>query len=166
MEESKNNIKNKKMNILLFSGDYDKALVALILADTALSIGMEATVFCAFWGLFLLRNPDKFTMEGKSDLEKIFTIMTPKGPEELPLSKMNMSGLGKMMLEKMMADDDTPDLYSFLQEARNKGVKFYGCKLSAETMGFQKGELLPEVEIITAEDYLKDALNSDLRLFI
>lgn len=85
----------------------------------------------------------------------MFGMVTPKGPEQLPLSRMNMSGLGKMMLEKMMEDDDTPKLYNFLKEARNKGVKFYGCKLSLETMGIKKEEMLPEVEIMTAEDYHK-----------
>lgn len=33
-------------------------------------------------------------------------------------------------------------------------------------MGFGDEELLPEVEIITAEDYLKDALKSKIQLFI
>jgi peroxiredoxin family protein len=47
-----------------------------------------------------------------------------------------------------------------------KGVKFYGCKLSVEIMGFKKEELLPDVEIIEAKDYLKDAVNSDMQLFI
>lgn len=157
---------DKKINILLFSGEYDKALVALILANTAHSIGVKATIFCAFWGLLLLRDPDKFTLEGKNELEKAFALMTAKGAEELPLSRMNLSGLGKMMLKKMMADEEAPDLHNFLQEACIKGVKFYGCKLSAEVMGIQKEELIPGVEIITAEDYLKDALDSDLELFI
>ena len=166
MTQGNNITVDKRMNILLFSGEYDKALAALILADTARSIDIPVTMFCAFWGLCLVRDPDSFSTEGKSNFEKMFGIMTAKGPEELPLSKMNMSGLGKMMLEKMMEDDDTPKLYDFLKEARDKGVRFYGCKLSAETMGIHKEELLPEVEIMTAEDYLKDALASDIQLFI
>ncbi|MFW6023060.1 MAG: DsrE/DsrF/DrsH-like family protein [Halanaerobiaceae bacterium] len=164
--ETNINTAEKKMNILLFSGDYDKALAALILADTARSIDMPVTIFCAFWGLCLLRDPETFTNDNKSSFEKMFGMMTPKGPDELPLSKMNMSGLGKLMLEKMMADDESPMLHDFLKEARNKGVKFYGCKLSVETMGIHKEELIPEVEIMTAEDYLKDALTSDIKLFI
>lgn len=158
--------KNKKLNILLFSGDYDKALAALILADTARSINMPVTFFCAFWGLCLLRNPETFSTEDKTQFEKMFGMVTPRGPEELPLSRMNLSGFGKMMLQKMMSDDETPGLYDFLQEARDKGVKFYSCKLSAKTMGIKKEELLPEVEMMTAEDYLKDALASDIKLFI
>jgi peroxiredoxin family protein len=33
-------------------------------------------------------------------------------------------------------------------------------------MGFKPEELLPEVEIINVKDYLKDALQSDMQLFI
>jgi peroxiredoxin family protein len=96
----------------------------------------------------------------------MFGMMTPKGVEDLPLSNMNFSGLGKAMLKAMMKDEDTPDLNAFLKGARKKGVKFYGCKLSVEVMGFKKEELLPELEIIDAKEYLKDALNSDMQLFI
>ena len=33
-------------------------------------------------------------------------------------------------------------------------------------MGFKKEEFLPELEIIEAKDYLKDAALSDIQLFI
>lgn len=154
------------MNLLMFSGEYDKALAALILANSAREMGVEVSMFFAFWGLLLLRDPETVEREHKSLYEKMFGMMTPKGPEDLPLSKMNMAGIGKEMLKSMMEDDDTPNLSAFLKGARKKGVKFYGCKLSVETMGFKKEELLPELEIIDAKEYLKDALSSDMQLFI
>lgn len=161
---------NKKINLLLFSGDYDKALVALILANSAREMDIDVTIFFAFWGLMLVRDPDKVTESGagddKSTYEKLFGMMTPKGPEELPISKMNLSGVGKKMLESMMDDSETPSLTKFLNGAIKKGVKFYGCKLSMEVMGFKKEELIPQVEIIDAKQYLEDALNSDMQLFI
>lgn len=157
---------NKKLNLLMFSGDYDKALAAMILANSAREIDVEVSIFFAFWGLLLVRNPDAPPIDDKSLYEKMFSLMTPKGPEDLPLSKMNFSGLGKEMLKAMMKEDDTPSLTSFLNGAIKKGVKFYGCKLSVEVMGLKKEELLPEVEVITAEEYLKDALSSDMQLFI
>ncbi|MBS3995114.1 MAG: DsrE/DsrF/DrsH-like family protein [Alkaliphilus sp.] len=156
----------KKMTLLMFSGDYDKAMVALILANTARDMNIEVTIFFAFWGLFLLRDPEKVTSEDKTSYEKMFSLMTPKGPEELPLSKMNFSGLGKQMLLGMMKDDEAPKLIDFLEGARKKGVKFYGCKLSMEIMGFKKEELLPELEVVTANDYIEEAMNSQIQLFI
>lgn len=161
-----NEVSNKKLNILLFSGEYDKALAALTIANAAREIGVEVTIFCAFWGLFLLRDPDKMTLEDKTAYEKMFNMMTPKGPDELPLSKMNIAGIGKAMLEEMMKDVEAPRLIDFLKGARKKGVKFYGCKMSVEVMGFKKEEFIPELEIITAADYLKDALESNMQLFV
>ncbi len=168
METSKENkkIENKKMTLLMFSGEYDKALAALILANSAREMGLDVTIFFAFWGLTLVRDPGKMTMEDKSLFEKMFGIMTPQGVENLPLSRMNMAGLGKAMLKEMMEDDKTPTLTDFLNGARKKGVKFYGCKLSVDVMGFKEEEFIPELEIITATDYLKEALESQIQLFI
>ncbi|TGE32410.1 DsrE/DsrF/DrsH-like family protein [Desulfosporosinus sp. Sb-LF] len=157
---------NKKMNLLMFSGDYDKALAALILANTARELDVDVTMFFAFWGLFLVRDPEKVTFDNKTAFESMFGMVTPKGPEELPLSRMNMAGLGKQMLLDMMDDEKTPSLTDFLNGARKKGVKFYGCKLSVDVMGFEESELLPEVKVITAKEYLSDALDSDMQLFI
>ncbi|WP_053956211.1 DsrE/DsrF/DrsH-like family protein [Inediibacterium massiliense] len=154
------------MSLLIFSGDYDKALAAMILANTAREMNIDVTLFFAFWGLLLLRDPEKMSMEDKTNFEKMFAAMTPKGPEDLPLSKMNFSGIGKQMLISMMKDDDAPSLTAFLKGAIKKGVKFYGCKLSMEIMGFQKEELLPELEVITSKEYIEDALGSDIQLFI
>lgn len=161
-----NNVKGKKLNLLLFSGEYDKALAALTIANAARELDVEVTIFCAFWGLFLVRDPEKMTLEDKTAYEKMFDTITPKGPEELPLSKMNMAGIGKAMLEEMMEDAEAPKLIDFLNGARKKGVKFYGCKMSVEVMGFKQEEFIPEFEIITAADYLKNALNSDMQLFV
>jgi peroxiredoxin family protein len=160
------NVKGKRLNLLLFSGEYDKALAALTIANAARELDVEVTIFCAFWGLFLLRDPEKMTLEDKTAYEKMFSTMTPKGPEELPLSKMNMAGIGKAMLKEMMEDAEAPRLIDFLKGARKKGVKFYGCKMSVEVMGFKQEEFIPEFEIITATDYLKNALNSDMQIFV
>ncbi len=161
-----NHCKNKKVNLVMFSGEYDKALAALIIANSARELGAEVTMFFAFWGLLLLRDPNCLTSEDKTNYEKMFSMMTPKGPEELPLSNMNFSGLGKAMLLKMMEEDKAPRLIDFLEGARKKGVKFFGCKLSVDVMGFKKEELIPELKIVEAKEYLKDALNSDMQLFI
>lgn len=156
----------KRMSILMFSGEFDKALAALILANTAREIDVEVTIFFAFWGLMLVRDPDKLSDEDKTLFEKMFASMTPKGIEDLPLSKMNFAGIGKKMLLEMMDDSDTPPIDAFMKGALNKGVIMKACKLSCEVMGFSHRELLEEVEVVNAESYLKDALQSEIQLFI
>ncbi|AHM68643.1 DsrE/DsrF/DrsH-like family protein [Paenibacillus polymyxa] len=157
---------DKRMNLLMFSGDYDKAMAGLILANTARELDVEVTMFFAFWGLSLVRDPDKMTLEDKTIYEKFMDLVTPKGPEALPLSHMNFSGLGKLMLTEMLEDNEAPKLIHFLKGARKKNVKFYACKLSVDIMGFKPEEFIPELEIIEAKTYLKDALESDMQLFI
>lgn len=157
---------DKKLNLLIFSGDYDKALAALIIANGAREMNIGVTLFFAFWGLLLLRDPDKMNLEDKSLYEKMFSTLTPRGPEQLPLSKMNMSGIGKKMLVEMMDENETPRLVDFLEGARKKGVEFCACRLSLEIMGFKPEELLPQVKVIDVKEYLKDAIASDMQLFI
>jgi len=156
----------KHINILLFSGDYDKCLAALILVNGAREMGMTATVFCAFWGLFLLRDPEKISMEDKNLYEKMFSSITPSAAEKLPLSKMNLAGIGKSMLLNMMDENDTPHLQDFLNGARKKGVRFCACKLSLEIMGFKPEELLEGIEVMDVQSYLQDAVNANVQLFI
>ena len=157
---------DNKINLLMFSSDYDKALAAFILAATARDINIDVTMFFAFWGLLLVRQPEQEVADDKTFYETMFKAMTPDNPEALPLSKMNMGGLGKEMLLKMMENKKAPQLTQLIQEARQNGVKFYGCKLSMEIMGFKKEELIPELEVIEAADYLRDAMNSKMQLFI
>ncbi|MDF2548611.1 MAG: hypothetical protein K0R93_3509 [Anaerosolibacter sp.] len=157
---------SKKMTLLMFSGDYDKALAAFIMANAAREMDVEVTMFFAFWGLCILRSPEHMTTEDKTSFEKMFGMMTPKGPEDLPLSKMNFSGIGKQMLIEMMDDDQAPHLTAFVEGARKKGVKFYGCKLSMEVMGLKKEELIPELEVESAHTFIQEALASDIQLFI
>lgn len=70
----------KKLNILMFSGgDDDKALAGLILANSAMDSGLKVNMFFAFWGLLLLRDPEKYTEKDKNTLEKMLGIVTPRG---------------------------------------------------------------------------------------
>ena len=127
---------------------------------------MTVTVFCAFWGLLILRDPEKLSLEDKGIYERMFASFTPSGAEKLPLSKMNMAGIGKSMLLNMMDEKDTPHLRDFLEGARKKEVRFCACKLSMEIMGFKPEELQPGIEVMNVYSYLDDAANAGIQLFI
>lgn len=157
---------DKKLSIILFSGEYDKAMAALILANSAREMNITVNIFFAFWGLSLIRDPDKMSLDDKTAFEKMFSLVAPNGPEDLPLSKMNFAGLGKIMLKEMMEEHHAPDLTAFLKGAQKKGVNFFACKLSVEVMGYKLEEFLPDVKELTANEYLADALEADIQLFI
>jgi peroxiredoxin family protein len=95
------------------------------------------------------------TLEDKNTYERMFASFTPAEAEKLPLSKMNMAGIGKTMLLNMMDEKGTPHLVDFIKGARNKDVRFCACKLSMDIMGFNTKELLPDIEVIDVYAYLE-----------
>lgn len=59
----------KTTNIILFSGDYDKAMAAYIIANGAAAYDHKVTIFHTFWGLNALRK-DEPIKANKSLMEK------------------------------------------------------------------------------------------------
>ncbi len=52
-----------KTTIVLFSGDYDKAMAAYIIANGAAAYDHEVTIFHTFWGLNALRKNEKIDVK-------------------------------------------------------------------------------------------------------
>ena len=68
-----------KKTIVVFSGDYDKAIAAFIIANGAAAMGDEVTMFFTFWGLDIIRKNKKVKTSGKSFLQSMFCKMMPRG---------------------------------------------------------------------------------------
>jgi len=60
-----------KTTIVLFSGEYDKAMAAYIIANGAAAYDHEVTIFHTFWGLNALRNDNQVRVK-KNFMEKMF----------------------------------------------------------------------------------------------
>ena len=65
----------------------------------AAAMGRQVTFFFMFWGLNILRKPDKVKTK-KTFIEKMFGTMMPRGTKKLGLSGMNMGGMGAMNPEE------------------------------------------------------------------
>ena len=50
---------SNKVSIVVFSGDLDRILAALIIATGAVAMGMKAVLFFTFWGTPVLRASGK-----------------------------------------------------------------------------------------------------------
>ena len=75
-----------QISIIVFSGDLDKVLAAMIIATGARAMDMEVKMFFTFWGTAMLRDKNK-TAKGKDFMSKMFGMMLPKGSTKLKLSK-------------------------------------------------------------------------------
>ena len=159
------NDKDKKMTLIIFSNDMDKATASLILATGAASSGMEVTMFFTFWGLSLLRKKN-YSRSGKNLYETMFGWMLPKGPEGAKLSKMNFFGAGTSMMRGIMRKKKIPQPEELMNMAIAMNVKLVACTTSMEMMGIKKEELIDGIEIGGVVTYLGNARASGINLFI
>lgn len=156
---------NNKMTIIFFSGTMDKAIAMLILATTAASMGMEVSVFVTFWGLNLLKRGKRYKKKGL--LQKMMEFMMPGTKRELPLSTMNMMGMGPVMMKKLMETTKTPSIDELMKLARELNVKFYACSTSCGVMGLERDNMIDEVDsIVGAPSFLEQAQKAQINLFI
>ena len=150
--------------IVVFSNDLDKALAAMIIANGAKAAGKDVTLFFTFWGLNILRRPDKNVKKGLID--KMFGLMMPKGADKLTLSKMNMGGMGSIMMKWVMKNKNVSTLNELIQQAKDNGVKFIACNMSMDVMGIRPEELIDGVEIGGVAKYIQESSSANSNLFI
>lgn len=157
--------KNDGATLVVFSGEMDKAIASFIIATGAASMDKQVTMFFTFWGLNILKKKEK-PVVAKDTIEKMFDIMLPGHAGDLPLSKMNMGGMGPRMIKHIMKKSNVDDLDTLIKNAVNMGVKVVACAMSMDLMGIKKEELIEGVEIGGVATYLSAADDSGLNLFI
>jgi NADPH-dependent 2,4-dienoyl-CoA reductase/sulfur reductase-like enzyme/peroxiredoxin family protein/rhodanese-related sulfurtransferase/TusA-related sulfurtransferase len=157
-------IENDK-TIVIFSGDLDRALAALIIANGAASMGRKVTLFFTFWGLNILRKNETVKVK-KPFMDGMFGKMMPRGSTKLGLSRMNMAGMGPKMIRMVMKNKNVDSLEKLLQEALKSGVHLVACQMSMDIMGITAAELIEGVELAGVASYLDAAESADVNLFI
>ena len=162
---SANAVDKDGKTIIVFSGDLDKAIASFIIANGAASMGKKVTMFFTFWGLNILRRPEKVDVK-KNIVEKMFGKMMPQGSKKLSLSKMNMLGMGAEMIRKVMKDKNIDSLESLIQSAIQNGIELVACQMSMDVMGIRQEELIDGVKIGGVGYYLGAADQSNVNLFI
>ena len=156
---------NDSTTIVLFSGDLDKALASLIIAQGARAMGKNVTIFATFWGLNLLRKPKGGKVK-KPFVEKMFGWMMPKGAKKMKISKMNFGGAGTAMIKGVMKKKNVRALEVQLQDAMKSGVNFIACTMSMDIMGIRKEELIDGIDYAGVATYLAESENAGVTLFI
>ena len=151
--------------IIVFSGDFDKAMAAFIIANGAASMGKKVTMFFTFWGLSILRKPEAVRVK-KSPIDRMFGWMLPRGAGALKLSKMNMLGMGTKMMRAVMKDKNVSSLADLIASAQKAGIGIIACQMTMDVMGLRKEELIDGVEVGGVGYYLGKAEDSNLNLFI
>ena len=137
----------EKLTIVVHSGDMDKIYSTLIIANGALSMGMEASLYFTFWGLQRLQKG---------------------GLEKGPLSKMHLLGIGKSMMKQRMNKANVSSLERLMQDFKELGGKIIACEMTMEIMGIKPEDLRQDLidDYGAVGAYMQEARESTVTLFI
>jgi peroxiredoxin family protein len=174
---------SKKVTILLHSGELDKALCAFIFANGYAALGAEVKMWFMIWGhnclkkrrsLFSFRRKPDPVREGAYRVPETDNILQPMvellnrgGADHLPLSHLNLMGLGPLLLGKMLKKKNIPSLEELIRSADDLGVKFIMCQICFDAFGLSVDDLIvPNVEVKGVAAYAKDTFESQVNLSI
>lgn len=128
-------------------------------------MGRDVTMFFTFWGLNILRKPEKVSVK-KTIIEKAFGFMMPRGTKKLGLSRMNMGGMGAKMIRSIMNQKGILSLEELIESAKDHGVRIVACQMSMDIMGIHQEELIDGVELGGVATFIGSGEKSDMSLFI
>jgi NADPH-dependent 2,4-dienoyl-CoA reductase/sulfur reductase-like enzyme/peroxiredoxin family protein/TusA-related sulfurtransferase/rhodanese-related sulfurtransferase len=151
--------------IIVFSDDLDRALASFVIANGAASMGKKVTMFFTFWGLNVIKKQEK-PRTRKGMMDRMFGLMMPGHAGKLPLSNMNMGGLGRSMMKHRMKSKNVDALEVMIDNAIRGDVQMLACQMSMDVMGVRSEELIEGVRIGGVANYLEEAESSNLNLFI
>ncbi|OJV57910.1 MAG: pyridine nucleotide-disulfide oxidoreductase [Cellulomonas sp. 73-145] len=154
-----------KNSFVVFSGDLDKVLAAFIIANGALAMGEEVSMFFTFWGLSSLRRTDAPARD-RSAMDRMFGAMMPQGADKLALSQMHLAGAGTAMIKKVMKDKAVPSLPELIASAQAGGARLIACTMTMDLLGIAHEDLIDGVELGGVATFLGEAHDSGTTLFI
>jgi len=153
-----------RVALVVFSGDLDKAIAALIIATGAAALGLETSLFFTFWGINVLKKQRRFA--GKHLLERGLTALQPGSLGDLGLSRLNMFGVGAQLIRKLMRDHAVASPEELLVLAQELGVRMTVCDMSRELLGINDDELIDGLEVGGVAAFVGDAARAKVTLFI
>ncbi len=138
--------KLKKVLIICSKGKLEDVYAALVLANGALTEGIEASMFFTFYGL------EAITKKHADNLHTT-TVGNPAFLSSMPTVVAGLPGLeafASYMMKKEIDKLDMPQVSEFIQMIEEGGGEIYACKLAVEMFHLKKEDLLDEVKgIIT-----------------
>ncbi len=155
---------NNKLSMVVFSGDMDKVMAALIIATGAAASGMDVTMFFTFWGLKAIQRGG---LTGKGLFGRMLGLMNRGGIDTIGPSRFNFGGMGRWMMKTMMKQKNVASLRELLDTAIAMGVKLMPCQMSMDVLEIGADKMIPEATApVGVATFIEEAAGSKIQLFI
>jgi peroxiredoxin family protein len=142
--EQKQMDKKEKLSLIVFSGDFDKAIAAFTLATGAAATNREVNMFFTFWGLNIIR----------------------KNKGRLPLSRFNFFGITPRLLTFMMRKKNVATLDELIEAAKALNINFIACEMAMNILEMKKEDLIDEVKEVVGVPTFLELAKDGMTLFI
>jgi len=143
------NVKKKRVALVCTNFTMQSAFGLLILALNSARLGFETLIYFTFEGLHMIRP---------GHLEKLRYYPTGVDPSEIEVERVTKELRDNMDRKDIAYPED------MLEMAQLEGVRFLACKTSADLFNLGKKDFIQGVEVMLAEDFMKQASGSDLHL--
>ncbi|MDH5649966.1 MAG: DsrE/DsrF/DrsH-like family protein [Gammaproteobacteria bacterium] len=163
VKDIKERTPDNKVSIILLANDFDKAVAAFFMANGAVAMGMEVTMFFTFWGCTVIKKGRK--LKGKKFTQKLINLMLPANSRGLAPSQMAFAGIGRKFFNYVMKGQMS-SLEEQIQLAVESGVKFQVCSPSLGMMGFDDDEWAVPVDVCGVAAMYDTALHARTAYFI
>jgi peroxiredoxin family protein len=157
----------KTMSIVVTKGSLDWAYPPFILATTAAAMGVDVTMYFAYYGLPLL-------------LKKLDPQITPLGN---PAMKMPMMGMhiampnlvgmlpgvtagATTLMKNLIKKKGVASIEDLRQAAIDSGVKMIACYLPMDLFEYKLEDMIEGTTLAGAATYMEAAIKSDINIFI
>jgi peroxiredoxin family protein len=130
----------ERLLIILSKGTMDMVYPALMIANTAATMGKEVHMFFTFWGLNAVNRKTVGSMK-----------VSPVGNPGMPMPNIlgmipGMTAMATRMMNGKMKKAKVATIPEMFKMAKDLGVKLHACSTTMEVMGTPKETLIDEVD--------------------
>ena len=154
--------KKKRVAIIASKGTMDMAYPPLIVATAAAAMDWDVGIFFTFYGLDIIN---------KKKWRKL--KVAPLGNPAMPVPVPNiigvipgMTAVATWMMKKMVKKQGMPPVAELLTQARELGVRLFGCTTTMGMMGVSASDLVEGVECAGAATFLDYAVQAETTIFV
>jgi peroxiredoxin family protein len=131
----------RQLVIINWSGEFDRVMPTLIMANAAAAMGYKTKVFTTFWGLLPFVKDQK-RIVGENFMQKMLAFMQRPGISHLKTSKMNFFGMGPWMMGVLSRKYNVASPKELLEAAEALGVEFMPCQMTMDMFGLKREDMI------------------------
>jgi peroxiredoxin family protein len=149
-----------RVAIVASKGTLDMAYPPLLLATTARSMGIEASIFFTLYGMKILKKNARL---------KVAPVANPAMPLPVPNivgALPGMTSLASMMMSGMFKKQSVPSIKELLAMANESGVKLVACQMTMDVLGMKQKDLIDGIEYGGLATFIEYGMGSTISLFI